>query len=253
MSSTYAAMLGGLLGLPIQREGIQLAIVTHPGASPVYSVLVAQGCSGLISMMVLLSLGYLVAYHTLLGRGGKALLVASMIPLALLTNTLRLTFILLAGAHHSRALAQWVHDNEAPFLIFLSSFAILGLRKALLSWEESRRKATLAAGPPWNPSNPGMPEEFPAREQAVMVNPSRQHLLVNYFFTDGNFSTDSIVRYQMHHLLKRLKREPSMGALVRVIVPIRADVGEAEAVSQEFSRLAYPRVLESLQKMDRQP
>ena len=102
-------------------------------------MVVAQQCSGLTSLMVLLALGYLIAYHTRAGLGWRVLLVALVVPLTLLTNSVRLTMILLAGGHGSPALAQWVHDHEAPFLIFLCSLGLIGIRQAILAWTERER------------------------------------------------------------------------------------------------------------------
>jgi exosortase/archaeosortase family protein len=85
-------------------------------------------------MIVLLALGYLIAYHTPLRFGWRALLVAGVVPLALFTNVVRLTFILLAGAYHGAGLADMVHHNEAPVLIFFCSAGLMALRHALLTW-----------------------------------------------------------------------------------------------------------------------
>lgn len=133
-SSAYAAMLGGMFGLPIQRTGVHLAIVPDPEAAPIYQVLVARQCSGLTSLMVLLALGYLIAYHTPAKLGWRALLVAAVPPIALGMNAIRLTLILIAGAYHGEHVAKWVHDNEAPVLVFFCSLILMGLRAGILSW-----------------------------------------------------------------------------------------------------------------------
>jgi exosortase len=133
-SSAYAALFGGLLGLPIVRDGVHLLVVPNPNAPPVYEAVVARQCSGLTSLMVLLALGYLIAYHTPVRLGWRALLVAAVPPLALLTNSIRLTLILVAGTYHGAGMAKWVHDHEAPVLIFLCSLGLMGVRQALLAW-----------------------------------------------------------------------------------------------------------------------
>lgn len=145
MSSTYAAMAGGMLGLPIVREGVQLSVMDGAGKEPIYQVLVAQGCSGLTSLMVLLGLGYLLAYHTPLGLGWRGLMLAVMVPLTLIANTVRITLILLAGAYYSPALAKWVHDHEAPVLIFFCSLGLLALRQGLMAWQQSGPTASAGA------------------------------------------------------------------------------------------------------------
>jgi exosortase len=134
MSSSYAALLGGLCGLPIHQDGVQLAIMPDPIGKPIYSILIAQKCSGLTSLMVLLALGYLIAYHTDVKLGWRALMLAAVVPLALFTNVVRLTFILLAGGHSSPAVAQWIHDHEGPVLIFFCSMGLMAVRHGLLAW-----------------------------------------------------------------------------------------------------------------------
>jgi exosortase len=140
-SSSYAGMLGGLLGLPIVRNGVKIAVVPVAGGAPIYQVLVAKQCSGLTSLMVLLALAYLVAYFTEVRSSFRALMVAAVVPLALLANTLRITLILFAGTYWGPAPAKWVHDHEAPVLMFLCGIGLMGLRQLLLSRAESPAEA----------------------------------------------------------------------------------------------------------------
>ena len=135
-SSSYAGLLGGLLGVPVVRDGVYLMVVPNPAAKPIYSMLVAQKCSGLTSLTVLLTLAYVIAYFTPLKMGWRFLMVAIVFPLTLLTNTLRLTIILLAGNYHSPALASWIHDHETPVLISLCSMALMGMRHGLITWTQ---------------------------------------------------------------------------------------------------------------------
>jgi len=135
-SSSYAGLLGGLLGVPVVRDGVLMMVVPNPAAKPIYSMMVAQKCSGLTSLTVLLTLAYVIAYFTPLKLGWRALMVMVVFPLTLLTNTLRLTIILLAGNYHSPALAGWIHDHETPVLISLCSMALMGMRHALITWTQ---------------------------------------------------------------------------------------------------------------------
>ena len=139
-SSSYAALFAGLLGVPIHREGVQLYVLPNPDAKPIYSIVVAQKCSGLTSLVVLLFLGYLTAYITPLKTRWRLLMVASVVPLALFANALRLTIILFAGAHGSAGLAQWIHDHETPVLILFCSTSLVGLRHLLLIWQNPESK-----------------------------------------------------------------------------------------------------------------
>ncbi len=140
-SSSYAALLGGICGLPIQRDGVHLAVMPDLNQRPVYSILVARECSGLTSMLVLLAVSYLIAYHTPVALGWRGFLLAAVVPIALLCNALRLTLVLLAGTHHSAELATWVHDHEAPVLVFLCSLGLLLIRYALVTWTQTNDQA----------------------------------------------------------------------------------------------------------------
>jgi exosortase len=140
-STTYGAIICGLIGMPIEREGVHLAVMngaTPP--APVYQVVVAQQCSGLTSLTVLLALGYLISYFTPIKLGWRALLMALIVPLTLLCNAVRLSAILIFGANVSVKAAKWVHDNEGPVLIFFCSILLMGLRAWLMKWLESRDK-----------------------------------------------------------------------------------------------------------------
>lgn len=137
-SSSYAALFAGICGLPVVRDGVQLFVQTSPNAKPIYSIFVAQACSGLTSLNVLLALGYLIAYFTDVKWGWRLLMVLCVIPMALFLNATRLTFVLIVGAKISAAVAKWVHDNEEPVLVFFSSILLLFLRQGILTWTRPR-------------------------------------------------------------------------------------------------------------------
>ncbi|MGC4046130.1 MAG: exosortase/archaeosortase family protein [Armatimonas sp.] len=131
-SSAYAALFAGMFGLSIHREGVHLSVISPEGDKAIYSMIVAQQCSGLTSLLVLLAFGYLIAYFTPRAWWGRLLLVLTVIPLALFANAVRLTIILVVGGLTNPQWATWVHDNEQPVLIFFCSFGLLGLRQLLM-------------------------------------------------------------------------------------------------------------------------
>lgn len=146
-SSAYAAQMAGMLGLPIERNGVNLSVVPNLHGPPIYSIIVAQACSGLTSVIVLLALAYLIAYHTRVNLAWRAALLVSVIPMALILNTVRLTVVLLAGAHYSAAAAQWIHDHEEPVLVFFCSLGLIGLRSLLIArFGEKDELATAPGG-----------------------------------------------------------------------------------------------------------
>jgi exosortase len=136
ISTTYSALLSGICGMPVHQEGVTLAVMPNPAARPLYSIMVASHCSGLASLTVLLTLGYLIAYFTPLELVWKVVIMATILPLTLSVNALRLTLILWAGAYHSVAAADWIHHHEAPVLILFCSLGLTGLRCALMKWAE---------------------------------------------------------------------------------------------------------------------
>ena len=147
-SSAYAAQMAGMLGLPIERNGVNLSVVPNLHAPPTYSIVVAQACSGLTSVIVLLALAYLIAYHTKVALWARALLIVSVIPMSLFLNAVRLTAVLMAGAHYNPAIARWIHDHEEPVLVLFCSLGLVGLRSLMLAW--------------LGPKEPSVPAEAPA-------------------------------------------------------------------------------------------
>jgi EpsI family protein len=86
--------------------------------------------------------------------------------------------------------------------------------------------------------------------QAVMGNDAGQRMLVTYYFTDGRFATNNIGVYQFKQLAKRFKRQSSLCAMVRVVVPVHTDLDAARALNDEFSTAAFPRVMNALREME---
>jgi len=73
-------------------------------------------------------------------------------------------------------------------------------------------------------------------------------MLVTYFFTDGNFCTRSLPRYQWLQLVKRLKGGFPLGALVRIRVPVTSHGPEAVNTTEEFAKAVVPPVIEALRQ-----
>lgn len=172
-SSAYAAMFSGIIGIPVHREGVYLYVIPDPSRPPVYSILVAQACSGLTSLTVLLALGYLIAYHTPLNWGCRALLFFITVPIALFCNALRLTIVLAAGTYHGAAVAQWVHDHEQPVLVFLCTIGLMLFRFALLKWQNRLNPADQDI----STSNHAEEIEPPTRDLQIVENRVEQAII----------------------------------------------------------------------------
>ena len=147
ISSAYAAQLAGMIGLPVQREGVLLSLIPDGATVPIYRIMVSQQCSGLTSLTVLLTIGYLIAYHTPVRISQRFLLLLLTIPLALLANAVRLTLVLAAGMARGAALAQWVHDHEQPVLVLLCGAGLMAIRGGLIAWQAANADTNAALTP----------------------------------------------------------------------------------------------------------
>jgi exosortase len=83
--------LASLIGIPIIHEGNVIVL-------PKGTFQVVQACSGLRSIMAMLTLGSFLAYLTLRSNIFRSLLVLLAIPIAIAANILRV-FILIAAFH----------------------------------------------------------------------------------------------------------------------------------------------------------
>jgi hypothetical protein len=81
--------------------------------------------------------------------------------------------------------------------------------------------------------------------RAVMIKDNAQ-LVTTYFFTDGDYCTRDLLRFQGAQIMKRFQAKVPLGALVRVIVPVSRSQADSENLSDVFSQAVVPGVLESL-------
>jgi exosortase B len=115
-------------GYPIARNGVMLAIGQ-------YQVMVADACSGLHSLYSLLAMGllfvHLMAYRSRLHNG---LLIASILPIALVANVVRVIILVLVTYHFGDGAAQGFVHSSAGLLMFAVALAVLFLFDGLLRW-----------------------------------------------------------------------------------------------------------------------
>jgi len=118
ISATYAGMVMGLLGVPVARSGVDLAL-------PNVTFTVAVPCSGMNSLVSLLALAALLAYLSQGALWRRVTLFAAGAPIALLANVLRIVCILLIGTLWGQEAAEGFFHNFSGFALFLA--ALLGL------------------------------------------------------------------------------------------------------------------------------
>lgn len=136
-AAKYSAMALGLMGAPVERDGVNLAI-------PGYTFAVTVKCSGMQSLLALTALGAALAY-ALEGPPARRMgLFALTIPIAVLANSLRVAAILMLAMWKGPRVAEGFFHGFSGFVLFL--LATLGLLGAALAlrlkrptWENACR------------------------------------------------------------------------------------------------------------------
>jgi exosortase len=108
-----------LLKIPALREGNIIHLATT-------QLFVEQACSGLRSLMALLTLGVIFAYFFRKTLAERLIIVASAIPIAILVNAFR---VALTGVltHHigQEAASGWIHQTEGMFTFAIAMVLLL--------------------------------------------------------------------------------------------------------------------------------
>ncbi len=110
-ASVMTEMILKLFHYPITRDGLLLSISNH-------EIYLGAPCSGFRSLITMVALGLAYAYLNKGSLKKKALLVFSVIPIALVGNLLRITGICLVTYHLGEKAGQVFH-NIAGYVIFL--------------------------------------------------------------------------------------------------------------------------------------
>lgn len=117
--SVIAEQILYLAGYPIARNGVTLSIGQ-------YQLLVADACSGLHSMFSLSAMGLLYLYlmeRTSLTR--NIILIASILPIAFLSNTIRVIILVLVTYYFGDEAGQGFVHGFAGILLFVVGLLLL--------------------------------------------------------------------------------------------------------------------------------
>ncbi len=113
------------LGVPAIREGSVIKTMHS-------YLMVEDPCSGIRSLIALISLGALMAYFSNISKTKQAILFLSSIPIAIGTNVIRIVALSLASEMYGAKFATgWFH-NTMGVLIFVFAFVGLALVAKLL-------------------------------------------------------------------------------------------------------------------------
>jgi exosortase len=121
--SSVGASLVGALGMPVLRTG---NILELPGGDQLF---VAEACSGITSLVTLIPLGVLLAYFTERSLWRRVLLVASVVPVAMAGNLVRVVLTVFAANRvgAEAALDSAMHDWVGIGTYVLACLVLLGL------------------------------------------------------------------------------------------------------------------------------
>jgi len=118
MISAAVGLFLKLMNYPVSREGLLLSIGKH-------DVFVGQPCSGFRSLVTVFALAILYIYLSKGKWAKKAILLASVVPLAFFGNFIRITILCLVTYHLGEEAAQGFFHNFSGMVIFI--IIILGL------------------------------------------------------------------------------------------------------------------------------
>ena len=123
----------GLFGIPVHRAGNVLTI-------PQKSFEVVEACSGLRSVITLLTLSVVMGYFLLVRTTSKLLLVAASIPVAIFVNLIRVVAIVLLFHSFGLDLYEGTLHTVTGLLIFLIALVTLFLLQRILEQWEHKQK-----------------------------------------------------------------------------------------------------------------
>jgi exosortase len=129
--SMVSAGVARILGIPIFREGNVINL-------PEYTLQVVEACSGLRSMISLLTLSAVFAYMALRSNKLRTILFLTGIPAAIIVNIFRVLLMILAFYYFQYDLAQGsVHTIFGVAIFILALIIIAGMKGLLSFWDLS--------------------------------------------------------------------------------------------------------------------
>ena len=124
-SAFWVEKIFRLFNFPLQREGLMYIVKGQ-------QMMIDEACSGFRSIITMFSLGLVYVYMI---RGSilkKAVLTASIIPLALIGNIVRITAVTLIAIYFGQEAAQGFLHSFSGMIVFL--FIVLGFMGIEAGW-----------------------------------------------------------------------------------------------------------------------
>ena len=136
-ASTVSENVLGWLSIPVFREGNILEL-------PNMTLSVAEACSGIRSLMSLITLAVMLAYFMPVRWKWRVLFVASAVPVAIICNAARVAGTGILARHFGESAAQGFFHSFSGWLIFVLAFALLTLEMAIINKSAKRWKGLAA-------------------------------------------------------------------------------------------------------------
>ncbi len=118
------------LGYPVALDGVVITIAP-------YRLFLADACAGINSLFALAALGTVLIYLTA-GRSThrKVFLCLTLIPLALLSNFVRVITLLLITYHYSDTLADQMHELTGYVMFIFSMIVVLIMEQKIQQYRQ---------------------------------------------------------------------------------------------------------------------
>jgi exosortase A len=127
LASQLASELLSLCGVPVLRQGNVIEL-------PSMSLEVVQACSGIRSLVSLLTLAVIYGYFLEKRWIGRTLLALSAIPIAVVANAVRIMGTGLLGQYWGADKAEGFFHSFSGWVIFVVSLTLLFLSHSAIQW-----------------------------------------------------------------------------------------------------------------------
>jgi exosortase len=134
VASRFGEAALGMAGVPVLREGNLLVLANT-------TLEVAEACSGMRSLMSLLTVGILIGYFGDPRSSMRILISLATIPIAIVTNAVRVAGTGIA-AHYvgARAAEGFLHAFSGWLIFVVALLLVFGVRQALSNWLPAGRR-----------------------------------------------------------------------------------------------------------------
>ncbi len=134
LASEIAATLLPLMGVPVLREGNIINLPSMP-------LEVVQACSGIRSLLSLVTLAIIYGYLTKAPKSIRGVLALAAVPIAVVANSLRIVCTGMLAQYWEPAKAEGFFHSFSGWLVFLVSLVTVTLLHSLLRRSERLREA----------------------------------------------------------------------------------------------------------------